>query len=492
MSPGGFIPEFVDALHVGMWSSDQDGVTTYVNRRVVEMLTVPADEIVGRPVLDFFPEHERANILMHLRQRRDQVSDHYDVHLQRPDGSLVPVRVSGSPLMVNGEFKGSVAAVTDLSDVESAADAMERALRSAEAASLSAMRLLSWVSHELRTPLNAISGFAQLLEQSVSEPSQRAMASSILAAGTHVNGLAQDLLDYSKAEAGMLEPDLTTVAMRDVLDRALSLSVTLARENDVTLEMHVADECVVADQRRLVQSVLNLLSNAIKYGGRGSRVVVQTTSENDRVRCSVTDEGPGIPPSVQQRAFTAFERLDNASNIDGVGLGLSIADSYVRSMHGSLTVSSPAGAGATFTIELPAAGEPTGQPTAPGEAKHSTNGLVLYVEDEPLNASLVESIIGLLPGRTLHVEPTVAGGIEAADRLRPALVLLDLNLPDGSGFDVLAAIRANPALTGVPVFILSADATEQTTAQAMRMGADRFISKPFNLKEFVALVEAAT
>jgi PAS domain S-box-containing protein len=492
MSPGGFIPEFVDALHVGMWSSDQDGVTTYVNRRVVEMLTVPADEIVGRPVLDFFPEHERANILMHLRQRRDQVSDHYDVHLQRPDGSLVPVRVSGSPLMVNGEFKGSVAAVTDLSDVESAADAMERALRSAEAASLSAMRLLSWVSHELRTPLNAISGFAQLLEQSVSEPSQRAMASSILAAGTHVNGLAQDLLDYSKAEAGMLEPDLTTVAMRDVLDRALSLSVTLARENDVTLEMHVADECVVADQRRLVQSVLNLLSNAIKYGGRGSRVVVQTTSENDRVRCSVTDEGPGIPPSVQQRAFTAFERLDNASNIDGVGLGLSIADSYVRSMHGSLTVSSPAGAGATFTIELPAAGEPTGQPTAPGEAKHSTNGLVLYVEDEPLNASLVESIIGLLPGRTLHVEPTVAGGIEAADRLRPALVLLDLNLPDGSGFDVLAAIRANPALTGVPVFILSADATEQTTAQAMQMGADRFISKPFNLKEFVALVEAAT
>ncbi len=492
MTPGGFIPEFVDAMHVGMWSIDQDGVTTYVNRRIVEMLTVPADEIVGRPVLDFFPEHERADILMRLRQRRDQVSDHYDVHLQRPDGSLVPVRVSGSPLMVNGEFKGSIAAVTDLSDLESAANAMERALRSAEATSLSATRLLSWVSHELRTPLNAISGFAQLLEQSVSEPSQRAMASSILAAGAHVNGLAQDLLDYSKAEAGMLEPDLTTVAMRDVLDRALSLSVTLARENDVTIEMHVADECVVADQRRLVQSILNLLSNAIKYGGRGSRVVVQTTTENDRVRCSITDEGPGIPPAVQQRAFAAFERLDNASNIDGVGLGLSIADSYVRSMHGSLTVSSPAGAGATFTIELPVAGGPTDQPTAPGEARPANSGLVLYVEDEPLNASLVESIIGLLPGRSLHVEPTVAGGIEAADRLRPALVLLDLNLPDGSGFDVLAAIRANPALTGLPVFILSADATEQTTGRALQLGADRFISKPFNLKEFVDLVESAT
>lgn len=492
MNPGDLFPEFVDGMHVGMWSSDQDGITTYVNRRIAEMLTIPAEEIVGRPVLDFFPDHERADILMHLRRRRDQVSDHYDVHLQRPDGSLVPVRVSGSPLMVDGEFKGSVAAVTDLSDVETAADTSDRALRSAEASSVSAMRLLSWVSHELRTPLNAISGFAQLLEQSATEPSQRAMASSILAAGAHVNGLAQDLLDYSKSEAGMLEPDLTNVAMRDVLDQALALSVTLAREHDVAIEIHVADECAVADQRRLVQSVLNLLSNAVKYGGRGSTVTVRTTAENDRVRCSITDEGPGIPPHIQQRAFAAFERLDNATKIDGVGLGLSIADSFVRSMGGSLTVSSPAGAGATFTIELPAAGAPTVQPSEPGDASIATNGLVLYVEDEPLNASLVESIIGLLPGRSLHVEPTVAGGIEAVDRVRPALVLLDLNLPDGSGFDVLAAIRANPALAGLPVFILSADATEQTTGRALQLGADRFISKPFNLKEFVALVEAAT
>ena len=120
------------------------------------------------------------------------------------------------------------------------------------------------------------------------------------------------------------------------------------------------------------------------------------------------------------------------------------------------------------------------------------NQLVLYVEDEPLNASLVESIIGLLPGRSLHVEPTVAGGIEAAARLQPALVLLDLNLPDGSGFEVLSSIRANPTLAGVPVFILSADATEQATGRAHELGADRFITKPFNLKEFVGLVEAAT
>jgi DNA-binding response OmpR family regulator len=92
----------------------------------------------------------------------------------------------------------------------------------------------------------------------------------------------------------------------------------------------------------------------------------------------------------------------------------------------------------------------------------------------------------------LHLEPTVRGGIDAALRLRPALLLLDLNLPDGTGFEVLAAVRADPALAPSPVFILSADATEQTTARARELGADRFITKPFNLKEFVALVEEAT
>ncbi len=130
------------------------------------------------------------------------------------------------------------------------------------------------------------------------------------------------------------------------------------------------------------------------------------------------------------------------------------------------------------------------EPTDPSAS--AGNQLVLYVEDEPLNASLVESIVGLLPGRTVHVEPTVRGGIEAVHRLRPALVLLDLNLPDGSGLDVLASIRADPSIATVPVFILSADATEQARKRGLELGADRFLTKPFNLKEFVALIGDAT
>ncbi len=505
MTTGGISPEaqaaavglgvdVLERLHVGVWSVDRDGVSTYANRYLCELLRLRADEIVGHPLLEFWHPGDHHLVLDRLRRRREGQSDHYDARLRRKDGSTVHVRVQASPIGPTGEFGGAVAILTDLTDLTEAAADRDDALRAAETASLTKTRFLSWVSHELRTPLNTLSGFAQLLEGSLDQPSQREMATSILSACAHVNSLVQDLLDYSKADADMLEPTLAPVSLRTVCSGATALVTGAARDLDVTLDTVVDDAYVMADERHLVQVMVNLLSNAVKYGGRGSTVRVRSEVTPTSVRVAISDEGPGIPPELQQRAFRPFERLENATTADGVGLGLSIADSLMRAMRGSLTLVSPPGQGATFTFELPvtepARDDDTGTASPTDDAPR--NQLVLYVEDEPLNASLVESIIGLLPGRSLHVEPTVAGGIEAALRLRPALVLLDLNLPDGSGFEVLTSIRADPAMAGVPVFILSADATEQATGRARELGADRFITKPFNLKEFVGLVEAST
>ena len=482
--------DLVDTLHVGVWFVDGDGVATWANRFMCTLLGISLEGLVGQPLLQFWYRDDHELIHAHLRRRREGVSDHYDARLVRADGTPVPVRVQASPVHEGGEFVGAVAFVTDLSDVVAAAAERDEALRVAESAAMSTSRLLSWVSHELRTPLNTIGGFAQLLEESVSVPTQREMASSIVAASAHVDNLVQDLLDYSKAKANVLEPTLETVALHQVVHEAIALASGAARQHKVIIDTQVSELWVVADRRHLLQAVLNLLSNAIKHGGHGKAVRVHADADERAVRLTITDQGPGIAPDLQQRAFQPFERLDPDDSTAGVGLGLSIADSFIRSMNGSIRLVSAAGAGASFTIELPiGSNTPTAAavPSAP-----AANQLVLYVEDEPLNASLVESIIGLLPGRRLHVEPTVRGGIEAAKRLQPALFLLDLNLPDGTGFDVLAAVRADPALAAAPVFILSADATEQATARARELGADRFITKPFNLKEFVTLVEDAT
>ena len=158
MSDGTPNPEVMQSLHVGLWIIDHDGVSTYVNDRLEELLGLPAAEILGRPLLDHFHPTDHEVLLAHIRSRRDGARDHYDVRLQRGDGTTLPVRVSGSPVMVDGEFAGSVAAITDLSDLVEA--------------SLAKTRFLSWVSHELRTPLNMILGFAQLLEGSVPDTAQ--------------------------------------------------------------------------------------------------------------------------------------------------------------------------------------------------------------------------------------------------------------------------------------------------------------------------------
>jgi CheY-like chemotaxis protein/anti-sigma regulatory factor (Ser/Thr protein kinase) len=351
------------------------------------------------------------------------------------------------------------------------------------------------MSHELRTPLSTISGFAQLLHSNLPPGDERDMADSIVAASNHVNGLVRDLLDYSRADADALGPTLSPVSLRAAIDEALELVSGTARDLDVRVDVQVGDEHVLAVHRHLVQVVLNLLSNAVKFGGRGGTVRARSVVVDGCVTCSVTDEGPGIPVDLQLRAFQPFERLDNAKGIAGVGLGLAISEALMRAMKGTLTLSSPPGQGATFTIQLPLAlSAEGGQESSPDNDLIGTEKarLVLYVEDEPLNASLMESIVSLLPGRRLLVEPTVAGGISAAAALRPALILLDIHLPDGSGFDVLQAVRADPATAAIPVFVLSADATEQAERHALELGVDRFITKPFNINDFVGLVDEVT
>jgi CheY-like chemotaxis protein/anti-sigma regulatory factor (Ser/Thr protein kinase) len=300
------------------------------------------------------------------------------------------------------------------------------------------------------------------------------------------------MLDYSKANADVLEPSVAPVVLADVIRDAVDLVTGTAREHEVRIEFRrdsVSEAEVMADRRHLVQVIVNLLSNAVKYGGRSTTVAVAVTVADRVARCSITDEGPGVPADQQRRVFEPFERLDNAGNVPGAGLGLAIAASFLRAMGGAIELESRPGEGATFTVVVPLATVPA-DPSGDAPAVDALSHLILYVEDEPLNASLVESIIGLLADRSLHVEPTVAGGIAALQRLHPSLILLDLNLPDGSGFDVLRAVREHPQHGSTPVFILSADATEQATSRATELGADRFITKPFNVKEFVELVES--
>jgi PAS domain S-box-containing protein len=491
------IGSVVERLHAGIWTLDRDGVTTYANQRMHDLLGVAVGSMVGRPLLEFVDPSDHAKVLQGLRRRGEGRSDAYDIRLRNSDGAPVHVRVQASPVVEDGRVIGSVAAVTDVTDLAVSAADITAALDHAEQSATSASRLLSWVSHELRTPLNTINGFAQLLEQTLTDPTQQTLVGHIQSATAHVASLARDLLDFAKAGSGTLHQEPETLEMAEVVAEAITLVDSAARESNVVVVTEAAPVRAVGDRRRVVQVLVNLLSNAIRHGGPDRQVTIATTSTDGWAACSVTDEGPGVSPADRERVFLPFERAANGAP-GGTGLGLAIADGLARAMGGRLTLEAAQQAGATFTLVLPAAGATDdGHPSGvaadtAGAATSGPAGRILYVEDEPLNAALVENIVALLPGRTLEVAPTVAAGVAAIDAQPPALVILDLNLPDGTGFDVLRHIRANPALADLAVFILSADATLESERLAVDLGANRYIHKPFDLRQFLDLLEMAT
>jgi signal transduction histidine kinase/CheY-like chemotaxis protein len=371
-----------------------------------------------------------------------------------------------------------------------------RRLREANAAK---SEFLSRVSHELRTPLNAVLGFAQLLELGELSTDQRESVQQILRGGRHLLDLINEVLDISRIETGSVSVSFTPVAVDEVLAETRSLISPLAadREIEVAPLPTRAPLYVRADHQRLEQVLLNLAANAVKYNRWGGTVAFSCAlTSGDRVRIGVADTGPGIAPENLERLFTPFDRLGaERTEVEGTGMGLALSKRLVELMAGTLTVESTLGQGTTFVLELDAAEASAGAHEAEyavpasGPTELGARHTVLYVEDNPSNLRLMERIVS----RRLNIElVTTSEGRhvpEMVRRHRPELVFLDLNLPDCDGDEVLARLRAEPETEGVPVVIISADATPDQIRRLLASGAHEYLTKPFDVVRVLGVLE---
>jgi len=384
---------------------------------------------------------------------------------------------------------------------------IERERRFAGIAQLEAERrsdaktgFLSRVSHELRTPLNAVLGFGQLLEIGQLAPDQRETLEQILAGGRHLLAIVDDLLDLSRVESGELRLSTEPVQLAEVIKEARSLATPLAadlavkvRERDIHEELYVK-----ADRQRLRQVLVNLISNAIKYNHPGGDVTLSAgRTESGEIRIEITDTGIGVSPEDIDRLFTPFERLDAASRgIEGAGLGLAVAKGLVKTMNGTLNISSERGAGTTVSIELPVSAAPAVMPTpaadlAPRSVRKSPHGAltVLYIEDNPSNVRLVEKILALREQVTLIIATDGASGVTLARQHHPTVILLDLHLPDTHGENVLRQLQDDPATVEIPVIIVSADAAPSQVRQLRAAGATGYLTKPFDVNQLLKAID---
>jgi signal transduction histidine kinase/ActR/RegA family two-component response regulator len=392
-------------------------------------------------------------------------------------------------------------ALVELKTVE-----LRQARETAEAASRSKSEFLSRMSHELRTPLNAVLGFGQLLELDELTPSQQESVEQIIKGGRHLLELINEVLDISRIETGTLPLSPEPVLVRDLMHDTLTLMRPLADHRDIHLvddDGGAASLHVMADRQRLKQVMLNLIANAIKYNHEGGTVAVSCeTLDDGQLRIHVSDTGPGIRPEDLEQLFVPFERLGaERSDIEGAGVGLALSRRLTEAMGGTLTVSSTFGEGSRFTVQLGIVEGPLEQfERVTGTAPESVGGVadssdvrhkILYIEDNLANVRLVErvfqrredvDVIAAMQGRL---------GVALAREHRPALILLDLHMPDINGDEVLRQLREDPATAETPVVIVSADATPGQIERLLAEGATSYLTKPLDLQELLAVFSAA-
>lgn len=413
--------------------------------------------------------------------------------------------VKGEPLALPSISRDELGELT--SELEHASQLLTQSAQEAhqarieaEEASAAKSNFLSRTSHELRTPLNAILGFAQILENDLPEGKQKDSATLIHNAGQHLLKLINEVLDISRIESGDLGMAMEVIPLNLLLEEAYHYLKPLERIRDMTLVAQFEAQLYVrADRQRLLQVILNLLGNALKYGPENSEVHFSATRRAGQVRVDILDAGPGIPTTLRSRLFTPFDRLGAERTMtEGSGLGLVLSKQLIEAMGGEIGVAEDK---SLFWISLPEAAAVASGSSHQSEARlhvkgdtpvHNSAGIkrhVLYVEDHASNQALMQAIMAKHRHLKLHLAASVQDSMVWLRDMQPDLLLLDLNLPDGSGETLIRHIQSSrAALQEIPIIVLSADALPETMQQLQALGITHYFTKPLNVATFNQLL----
>jgi PAS domain S-box-containing protein len=474
--------------------SDLEGKILQANDAVSTLLGFRTDEVIEQSLSRFISPEETREFTAALKEVVAKgVTRDARLNPRSASGDTIPTTLNASALRTpEGRVIGAIGILRDMRELDKAREAAEIANRAKS-------QFLANMSHELRTPLNAIILYTELLRD---EATERRLddflpdLKKIHGAAKHLLTLINDVLDLARVESGKLDLHPETFEVEAIVRDVVTTIQPLAQKNANKLEVHTASGIgsMHADLTKVRQSLFNLLSNACKFteGGLVRLEVGRDPRESGWLTFRVSDTGIGMTPEHLAKLFKPFSQVDPSATrrFGGSGLGLAITRHFCQAMGGDIAVESRVGVGSTFTIRLPAVvGEAAADDKAAkverdGARKGLRGDTVLVIDDDPSTRDALAQYLGK---KGFRVE-TAAGGDEGLERARaihPAAITLDVVMPGLDGWQVLAALKADPDLADVPVVMLT---MVDDRNKGFRLGAADYLMKPVDPERLTSVL----
>ena len=493
---------------IGIFRTDLEGNTIYVNPRLCEIWGLPAEELLGsRWKSRLHPDDARAlpDLRLDFAAAGAQIQREY--RLVMPDGQVRWVQSTAAVVRDrDGRATGKVGTVDDITERKNTLLEWQRAKESAEIASRSKDLFLANVSHELRTPLNGVLGMSDLLLEADLRPDQREMAEVVRDSGRSLLMVVNDILDVSRIEAGKLVIERAPFEWNAMMHQVKTLMEPEAKKKGLRIDFHQPEniaQSMMGDAGRIKQILLVFLTNALKFTAEGG-IKVEVAADliepdSSEMLIAVHDTGPGLSLEQQEKLFRPFSQVDPSSTRKhgGVGLGLSIARRLAELMGGRVGVMSNRGEGATFWLRLvlPVVANAPVQAAVPQCLDLASGSKrVLLAEDNAVNQTVALAGLKRL-GWQADVATTGTAAVDLVKQNQYSLVLMDCQMPDMDGYTATKRIREwekECHRAAVPIVAVTAHAMEGDRERCIEAGMNDYLAKPFGVKDLRDALERWT